>query len=135
MNSDEIDHNLRLFAMRKAAAASKEFSDLSSRVVVSIQSNTNTNCPMHGKHGTFHQQQQQQPQQQQYHTSTEQHVSRKEFCKELRLMANRPGSAEVTTRRSNSLAIDRSFSRSQSVEPSYSLQGSSCQASPKAHHS
>ncbi len=119
MNSDEIDHNLRLFAMRKAAAASKEFSDLSSRVVVSIQSNTNTNCPMHGKHGTFHQQQQQQPQQQQYHTSTEQHVSRKEFCKELRLMANRPGSAEVTTRRSNSLAIDRSFSRSQSVEPSY----------------
>ena len=46
MNSDEIDHNLRLFAMRKAAAASKEFSDLSSRVVVSIQSNTNTNCPM-----------------------------------------------------------------------------------------
>ena len=113
LNSDEIDQNLRLFAMRKAAAASKEFSDLSSRVVVTIQSNTNTNCPMHGKHGTFHSQQQ--PQQYQ----SEQHVSRKEFCKELRLMANRPGSAEVTTRRSNSLAIDRSFSRSQSVEPAY----------------
>jgi hypothetical protein len=64
MDTEEIESNLRLFAMRKAAAASKEFSDLSSRVVVTIQSNTNSNCPMHGKNGTFHQQQQ------------EQHVSR-----------------------------------------------------------
>jgi hypothetical protein len=34
-------------------------------------------------------------------------------------MSNRPSSEVVTTRRSNSLAVDRSFSRSQSVEPSY----------------
>lgn len=119
LSPDDIDQNLRLFAMRKAAAASKEFSEMSSRVVVSIQSNTNSNCPMHGKHGTFHnsapqsfqndlhQQQQQQ----------QQHISRKEFCKELRMLSTRPSSEVTTTRRSNSLAIDRSFSRSQSMEP------------------
>ena len=129
IHPDDFDQNLRLFAIRKAAAASKEFSELSSRVVVSIQSNTNSNCPMHGKHGSFQQNgphQLPQPQQQQQHFQTEhqQHISRKEFCKELRLLSSRP-SSEATPRRSNSLAVERSFSRSQSMEPSAPYQSNS----------
>ena len=36
MEAEELEQNLRRFAMRQASAASKEFSDLKSRVVVSV---------------------------------------------------------------------------------------------------
>ena len=48
-----MEQNLRRFAMRQASAASKEFSDLKSRVVVSVQSSPSRHCPMHGRHGNF----------------------------------------------------------------------------------
>ena len=91
--SEDLESNLRLFAMRKAAAASKEFSDLKSRVVVSVQSGPNRHCPMHGKHGNY------------------QAPSRKEMAKELRLYAReaRERSFEHQSR--------RMASRSQSLEP------------------
>ena len=94
MEAEELEHNLRLFAMRKAAAASKEFSDLKSRVVVSVQSQTR-NCPMHGGKN-----------------------SRKEMARELRLSAAK----EAREARERSLEISSSrrgsnTPRSQSLEP------------------
>ena len=53
MEAEELEQNLRRFAMRQASAASKEFSDLKSRVVVSVQSSPSRHCPMHGRHGNF----------------------------------------------------------------------------------
>ena len=77
MEAEELEQNLRRFAMRQASAASKEFSDLKSRVVVSVQSSPSRHCPMHGRHGNF----QVQPQPS-AHAS-----SRKEMARELRLSA------------------------------------------------
>ena len=77
MEAEELEQNLRRFAMRQASVASKEFSDLKSRVVVSVQSSPSRHCPMHGRHGNF----QVQPQPS-AHAS-----SRKEMARELRLSA------------------------------------------------
>ena len=82
MEAEELEQNLRRFAMRQASAASKEFSDLKSRVVVSVQSSPSRHCPMHGRHGNF----QVQPQQPQSSSSSAS-GSRKEMARELRLSA------------------------------------------------
>ena len=107
--SEDLEHNLRLFAMRKAAAASKEFSDLKSRVVVSVQSGPNRHCPMHGggKHGNYHHSHTSQPQQ---HPQV---TSRKEMAKELRLYSQSREARE----RSFEHQSRRMAARSQSLEP------------------
>ena len=74
MEAEELEQNLRRFAMRQASAASKEFSDLKSRVVVSVQSSPSRHCPMHGRHGN-------------YQVQTPSASSRKEMARELRLSA------------------------------------------------
>ena len=109
--ADDLENNLRLFAMRKAAEASKEFSDLKSRVVVSVQSGPNRHCPMHGKNGNY------------------QAPSRKEMAKELRSMYSREArerSYEHQSRgghvTSRSSATTTTTSRSQSLEPGINSQ-------------
>ena len=109
--ADDLENNLRLFAMRKAAEASKEFSDLKSRVVVSVHSGPNRHCPMHGKNGNY------------------QAPSRKEMAKELRSMYSREArerSYEHQSRgghvTSRSSATTTTTSRSQSLEPGINSQ-------------
>ncbi len=106
MEAEELQENLRLFAMRKAAAASKEFTDLKSRVVVSVQSEPSRNCPMHGRHGHY------------------QVPSRKEMARELRLSAAK----EAREARERSLehgssprrgSASSQQLRSQSLEPNF----------------
>jgi hypothetical protein len=105
MDADEVEHNLRLFAMRQAAA-SREFSDLQNRVVVSVQSNPSRHCPQHGRHA---------------HQAASAASSRKEHAKELRLAAAREA------REARERSADQSYNgprrgsaqRSSSLEPNY----------------
>lgn len=106
MEAEELEQNLRLFAMRKAAAASKEFSDLKSRVVVSVQSGPSRHCPMHGKHGNY------------------QLPSRKEMARELRL-ASAKEAREAKEKRSQSLEPTFSNSMPRRMSNSSSLRSSS----------
>ena len=92
-SAEDLEGNLRLFAIRKAAA-SKEYSDLKSRVVVSVQSR---NCPMHGGHNTKN--------------------GRKEMARELRLSAAREAK-EAREARERSIEVSSHQSRrGSSLEP------------------
>ena len=111
-SAEDLESNLRLFAMRKAAAASKEFSDLKSRVLVSVQSGPSRNCPMHGgppRNG------------------------RKEMARELRLSAAREAK-EAREARERSLDVHQSR-RGSSLEPlrSYNSMPRRMSASPANH--
>ena len=106
--TDDLESNLRLFAMRRAAAASKEFSDLKSRVLVSVQSGPSRNCPMHGKNGS----------------------SRKDMARELRVSAARDAKE---AREARERSIDQlSSRRGSSLEPirSYNSMPRRMSASP-----
>ena len=96
--------------MRKAAAASKEFSDLKSRVMVSVQSGPSRNCPMHGSHKNG--------------------SSRKDMARELRLTAAREAKE---AREARERSLDQlSSRRGSSLEPlrSYNSMPRRMSASP-----
>ena len=95
-SAEDLESNLRLFAMRKAAAASKEFSDLKSRVLVSVQSGPSRNCPMHGGHPMN---------------------GRKEMARELRLSAAREAKEAREARERSIEVTSHQSRRGSSLEP------------------
>ena len=105
---DDIEANLRLFAMRKAASEQHHAVGqhgatvtTSKRTVVSVNASPSPGCPMHGKDGTY---------------QLPERNSRKEMARELRLSVARE---EAASRRSSSYSEYGNYSRSQSLEPGY----------------
>ena len=94
VSAEDIENNLRLFALRKAASSSKEFTDIKNHIIVKVDSTADTNCPRHG-HENEHRHSYDMNSYGDYHhrdrSNNEhlQHVSRKEMARELRLQAAR----------------------------------------------
>ena len=94
-SAEDIENNLRLFALRKAAASSKEFSHIKNHIIVKVDSTANQNCPRHGQENDRHHSCQDMSSYGDYngrdreYNELQQHVSRKEMARELRLLAAR----------------------------------------------
>ena len=103
--TEDIESNLRLFALRKAASSSREFSDLKNQILVKVQASPDHDCPMHGKEGNYRPHQGTPTSSEYYGSECDyggipQHFSRKEMARELRLSAARHG-REAKTRSTN----------------------------------
>ena len=107
---DNMEENLRLFAMKRAGAA-RANSVSHHRVVVTLNAAPDRQCPMHGEQGTFHLPNNVPP--------PVERNSRKEMARELRMLTagnNRVESNNSFSRRSSSYS-DYAYGRSQSLEP------------------
>ncbi len=99
---EDIEANLRLFALRKAAeesgAGGGGFEEVSgsNRVVVSVQAAPDRSCPMHGRHGS-------------YQLPSPERPSRKEMARELRMSVAREEAA-ARAARSGSYSVERTLS-------------------------
>ena len=97
VSAEDIENNLRLFALRKAASSSKEFSGLKTHILVKVDSSADVSCPRHGQdidqhtfgdmstyssYGDIYRMDR-------GHEEIPKHVSRKEMARELRLSAAR----------------------------------------------
>ena len=94
VSAEDIENNLRLFALRKAASSSKEFSDIKNHIIVKVDSTADTDCPRHGQEKEHRHSYDMNSYGDYYHKDRGhndhlQHISRKEMARELRLSAAR----------------------------------------------
>ena len=93
-SAEDIENNLRLFALRKAVSSSKEFSALKNHIIIKVDSTANDNCPRHGQENSHHECHDMTSHGDYYgrerdYSDLSQHISRKEMARELRLSAAR----------------------------------------------
>ena len=109
---EDIESNLRLFALRRAASEQKDPHQQQQqqhhRVVVTVDAKPNRDCPMHGKNGTF-----QLPENRPHHNSST-FNPRKEMARELRLLSSsdnmRGHGYNSMPRRTSRQSVDRKSS-------------------------
>ena len=94
VSAEDIENNLRLFALRKAASSSKEFTDVKNHIIIKVDSTADTDCPRHGQEKEHHHSYDMNSygdynHRDRGHNDQLQHISRKEMARELRLSAAR----------------------------------------------